>query len=371
MVLRRTPLYHRHLAAGARMVDFAGWTMPQQYTSVRDEHRAVRQAAGLFDVSHMGRFDIEGPGAGETLQRLVTNDASVLVPGRAQYTLLCNEDGGVIDDLVVYRAAGAGSGADWRVVVNAANRERDLTWLTEHAPAGVRIRDRSDELALLALQGPLAPQILPAEGVDLDALPYFGCTEGRVAGIDVMLSRTGYTGEDGFEIFVPSEEATAVWDALCAGGAVPCGLAARDVCRLEAGLRLYGLDMDEQTNPYEAGLGWAVKLDKGEFVGRDTLRQVKVAGVARSIAGVEGAGRAIPRSGASVWRGEERVGTVTSGTYSFWLEKGIGMAFIAAGAGPRGARLAVDVRGGRGEVEIVPLPFYRGSVRQPPRRSRV
>ena len=364
MALRRTPLYDRHVAGGARVVDFAGWAMPQQYTSVREEQRAVRQAAGLFDVSHMGRFEIEGPGAGDALQRLVTNDLSVLAPGRAQYTLLCNEGGGVIDDLVVYRAEEAAAGWSWRAVVNAANRARDLAWLVEHAQPGITVVDRSEDLALLALQGPLARQILPAEGVDLDAIPYFGCAEARVAGAAVTLSRTGYTGEDGFELFVPSRQAAAVWDALGAGGAVPCGLAARDVCRLEAGLRLYGQDMDEDTNPYEAGLGWTVKLDKGEFVGRDALRILKTAGAARSIVGIEGAGRAIPRRGASIWRGEEPVGTVTSGTYSFWLDKGIGMASIAAGAAPRGTRLGVDVRGGRGEVEIVPLPFYRGSVRQ-------
>jgi glycine cleavage system T protein (aminomethyltransferase) len=232
------------------MVEFAGWEMPQQYRSVKEEQEAVRTAAGLFDVSHMGRFEVHGDAAPEFLQHLVTNDVSRLGANRAQYNLLCRPDGGIIDDLVVYRSESA-----WLVVVNAGNREKDLSWIREHAPAGVEVIDRSEELSLIALQGPSAEQLLPAEGVDLATIRYFGMADGLVAGARTLISRTGYTGEDGFEIFVPSSHADAVWATLVEAGARPCGLAARDVCRLEAGLRLYGSDMDEGTNPYEAGLG--------------------------------------------------------------------------------------------------------------------
>jgi aminomethyltransferase len=339
------------------MVDFSGWEMPQQYASVKDEHRAVRTGAGLFDVSHMGRFVVEGDGAGEFLQGLVTNDLTRIAGGQAQYTLLCHDDGGIIDDLVVYR------GDPWRVVVNAANRDKDLAWLLEHTPPGVAVTDVSEDLSLLALQGPKAAALLPAAGADLDGMPFFGWAEGEVAGVPALISRTGYTGEDGFELFVPSDRAGSVWEALVARGAVPCGLAARDVCRLEAGLRLYGTDMDEQTNPFEAGLGWTVKLGKGAFIGSESLARIKAEGPRRTLLGVECAGRTIPRHGAPVSRAGENVGVVTSGTYSFWLERGIGLALVAAGVAPEGARLEIESRGGQGQAEVVALPFYRGSAR--------
>jgi aminomethyltransferase len=371
---RRTPLYAQHLAAGARMVEFGGWEMPQQYRSVKEEHRAVRAGAGLFDVSHMGRFLVEGERAGDHLQRLVTNDLSRVETGRAQYNLLCRDDGGIIDDLVVYRgpaaalgpaaSGGSASAASWRVVVNAAYRDRDLAWLRNDSPEGVTITDVSDQVALLALQGPKAEQLLPASGVELAAIPYFGWAEGRVAGVPALISRTGYTGEDGFELFLPADRVGSVWEALVEAGAVPCGLAARDVCRLEAGLRLSGTDMDEQTNPYEAGLGWTVKLAKGEFVGSQALAAAKQAGPARRLVGLRCADRIIPRHGAAVTVRGGQVGTVTSGTYSFWLERGIGLASIAAGSAAVGEGLAIEARGGQGAAEVVALPFYRGSVRQ-------
>jgi aminomethyltransferase len=354
----RTPLYEQHLAAGGRMVDFAGWEMPQQYSTVKAEHRAVRTHVGLFDVSHMGRFQIDGDGAGDFLQGVVTNDLSRLEPGRAQYNLMCLEDGGVVDDLVAYRRDGG-----WSLVVNAANRKKDLEWLRAHAPAGVEVADRSEETCLLALQGPGAEALLPAEGVDLQAIPYFGTASGRIAGADVWISRTGYTGEDGFEIFMSTRCASEVWDALVALGATPCGLACRDVCRLEAGLRLYGNDMDEQTNPYEAGLGWTVKLDKGDFSGRGALAMVRQDGPRRILVGLQCAGRTIPRHLASVFVNGRPVGAVTSGTYSFWLEKGIGFALIDAGspATKPGTEVTIEVKGGEGSAQIVALPFYRGS----------
>jgi aminomethyltransferase len=338
--------------------------MPQQYASVRAEHQAVRTEAGLFDVSHMGRFVVRGAGAGELLQRTLTNDVSLLRPGRALYSLICREDGGILDDLVVYRRDD-----DWLVVVNAANRDKDLAWLRDHAPSGAEVSDVSEELCLLALQGPKAEALLPVEGVDSTSLPAFGCAWGGVAGVRAFFSRTGYTGEDGFEIFAPGELGGRVWDALVAAGAVPCGLACRDVCRLEAGLRLYGSDMDVRTNPYEAGLGWTVKLDKGDFVGRRALADLKATGVARRLAGISASGHIIPRRSATVRREGEPIGEVTSGTYSFWLARGIGFARLAAAAVVPGTRVSVETHGGPGAAEVVALPFYRGSVKKPEPRA--
>jgi aminomethyltransferase len=370
----RTPLYERHLAAGGRIVDFAGWEMPQQYSSVKAEQEAVRAAAGIFDVSHMGRLEVRGRGSAEFLQGLVTNDLSKLHAGQAQYSLLCREDGGVVDDLIVYRSVpplssgrtppspADGDGEAWLLVVNAANRAKDLGWLRGHAPAGVEVRDRSDETCLVALQGPLAEARLPAEGVDRSAIPHLAIVPRRVAGVEALVARTGYTGEDGYELFASADHAARLWDGLLEAGAVPCGLACRDVCRLEAGLRLYGSDMDEETNPYEAGLGWTVKLQKGDFVGRPALQAVKSAGPRRVLVGLECTGRTIPRHGADVHSEHGRVGAVTSGTYSFWLEKGIGFASVEAGSVTTGDQVAVGLRGREAPAAVVPLPFYRGSV---------
>jgi aminomethyltransferase len=341
------------------MVDFAGWEMPQHYSSVREEQAAVRTGAGLFDVSHMGRYEVRGSAAGEFLQGLVTNDVARVAPNRAQYTLLCRSDAGIVDDLVVYRTDAA-----WLVVVNAGNRDKDMAWLRDHAPAGVEIVDRSDELSLIALQGPRAEQALPAERVDLAGVPYFGLSPARLGGEAALVSRTGYTGEDGFELFVPAPHAGRIWESLLESGAVPCGLAARDVCRLEAGLRLYGGDMDESTNPYEVGLGWTVKLGKGDFVGRPALQRIREEGPRRELVGLRGVERTIPRHGAAVSAGGREIGVVTSGTYSFWLQHGIAMASVEAGAVRVGSQVGVESRGGRDVAEVVSLPFYRGSARR-------
>ena len=362
----RTPLFDRHRALGGRMVDFAGWEMPQQYTSVREEHAAVRGAAGLFDVSHMGRVAFAGGAAAELLQELVTNDVGSLAPGHAQYNLLCNEQGGILDDLVVYRLPDG----SWSAVVNASNREPDVAWMQAHAGAGAEVLDRSAETALLALQGPRAEAVLAvvAPAADLSALPYLGVTEAELAGAQgVGISRTGYTGEDGFELFVPADRVAGVWDAILEAGAgqgvLPAGLAARDVCRLEAGLRLYGNDMDERTNPYQAGLGWTVKLDKGEFIGRAALAGFRAAGPDRVLVGIRCGERVIPRHGARVRLAGEEIGEVTSGTHSFFLGAGIGMASVAAGRAPVGAQVEIEGRGAGGLAEVVKLPFYRGSVK--------
>jgi aminomethyltransferase len=358
----RTPLHDRHRALGGRLVNFGGWEMPQQYTSIRDEHHAVRTVAGLFDISHMGRFRIRGERAFDFLQGLLTNDLARIGSGQAQYTLMCDETGGVLDDLVVY----------WdeeglMTVVNAANRERDLGWMRQHAPAGVEVEDRTFELALIALQGPRAEELLPARG--LSKIPYFGFQPSELAGVRATVARTGYTGEDGFELFVAADNVGRLWDSLLesgrAAGLLPCGLGARDACRLEAALRLYGSDMDESVNPYEAGLGWTVRLKKGDFVGSQALARVKQAGPARELVGLRSLDRSIPRHGSAVHADGRRIGQVTSGTYSFWLNQGLGLALVEAGSAPLGSRIEFESRGQAGAAEVVQLPFYRGSVHSP------
>jgi aminomethyltransferase len=342
------------------MVDFGGWDLPQQYTSIRDEHLAVRQAAGLFDVSHMGRFRVTGNDSFDFLQSVVTNDLGRIERGMAQYNLLCTDDGGVVDDLIVYWGE-----EGFFVVVNASNREKDLAWMREHAPSGVEIEDRTFELSLLALQGPKAEELMPSSG--LADIPYFGFLTGEVAGVSAMISRTGYTGEDGFEIFVAADRVGHVWDAILEKGrpegVLPAGLGARDAARLEAALRLYGNDMDETVNPYEAGLGWAVKLDKGEFVGREALTKIRQAGPRRTLMGIKTQPGDIPRHGAAVKGEAGRNGVVTSGTHSFFLGHPIALAMVEVPSFRVGDKVAVEVRGREAQAEVVKLPFYRGSAR--------
>src|SRR5436190_11985331 len=358
--LKRTPLYDRHVALGARIVDFGGSEMPQQYSSIRDEHFAVRRAAGMFDVSHMGRFRIAGESAPAFLQNLVTNDVASLVHGQAQYNLLCNEQGGIVDDLVVYRG-----GEGFFVVVNASNREKDLEWLRSHAPSDVEIEDRTFELGLIAFQGPRSEELLPCEG--LDAIPYFGFGQGDVAGIHALISRTGYTGEDGFELFIAGDRIGDAWDAILehgkSAGVLPAGLGARDATRLEAALRLWGNDMDETVNPYEAGLGWTVKLGKGSFIGSDALQKIKAEGPRRTLIGLKTEAGNIARHGAAVMSGGKRAGVITSGTHSFFLGYPIALAMVEAGTFRVGDRVVVEVRGREAPAEVVKLPFYRGSAR--------
>ena len=342
------------------MVDFGGWEMPQQYSSIRDEHLAVRRVAGLFDVSHMGRFRLAGDSTFQFLQHLVTNDLAPLTHGQAQYNLLCNESGGIVDDLVVYRGS-----EGFFVVVNASNRESDLRWFREHAPRDVEIEDRTFELGLIAFQGPRAQELLPCEG--LEAIPYFGFGQGDVAGIHALISRTGYTGEDGFELSISSERLGEAWDAILrhggSAGVLPAGLGARDATRLEAALRLWGNDMDETVNPYEAGLGWTVKLDKGDFVGRDALQRVKAEGPRRKLIGLKTVPGDIARHGAAVKAEGKPIGVITSGTHSFFLGYPIALAMVEAASFRVGDKVAVDVRGREAPAEIVKLPFYRGSAR--------
>jgi glycine cleavage system T protein (aminomethyltransferase) len=345
------------------MVDFGGWELPQQYTSIRDEHLAVRKVAGLFDISHMGRLDVEGAEAEAFLQGVLTNDVARVEPGRAQYNLMCQEDGGIVDDLVIYRRGAA----DFLVVVNASNREKDVAWLRERMPGGASIVDRTLDVSLVAYQGPQAQALMPSGTSATEGIPYFGFAAGKVAGVAALISRTGYTGEDGFELFVDSEQVGAVWDAILEAGkphgALPAGLGARDATRLEAALRLYGNDMDDTVNPYEAGLGWTVKLGKGEFIGRAVLAKVKEQGPRRHLIGLSLEPGDIPRHGAAVSKDGRTIGAVTSGTHSFFLSHPIALALVEGPSFRIGDTVEVEVRNREAHAKVVKLPFYRGSAR--------
>lgn len=359
--LRRTPLHECHLALGARMVGFAGWEMPVQYAGVMEEHRAVRGAAGLFDVSHMGEVRVQGPGAAALLQRLTPNDVTGLRPGRAHYNALLTERGTYLDDILIYRLAEQ----DFMVVVNASNSARDFEWLASHGSTEARVSDVSDRSALLALQGPAALGILsPLATPSLAALRYYGFAQGEVAGRPALISRTGYTGEDGFELYLDPADAPEVWRRLLEAGGpaglMPAGLGARDTLRLEAAMALYGHEIDETTTPFEAGLEWVVKLEKGDFVGRAALQaQQAGGGPSRKLAGFAVQGRGIARQGHLVVRDGETLGTVTSGTWSPTLEKAIGLAYVPRELAEPGTALALDVRGRTLPAEVVPVPFYR------------
>jgi aminomethyltransferase len=351
---RRTPLYDEHRALGARLVDFAGWEMPVQYEGIKAEHQAVRGAAGLFDVSHMGEVFFRGPDAEAAVQRLVTRDVSRLDEGQAGYSAVCYEDGGTVDDVLVYRRPD-----DFLVVVNAANREKDLDHFRENiGDLDVEISDETDDWALLALQGPEAADLLQnLTDADLSALKYFRFVDGEVAGVKTIVSRTGYTGEDGFELYLPSDDAPRVWRVLLEAGASPAGLGARDTLRLEAGMCLYGNELDPETTPLEAGIGFAVHLDKEqEFIGQDALRKEKVEGLRKKLVGFEVEGRGIARHDHPVRVDDETVGKVTSGTLSPTLNKAIGLALVSPGVEDR---FEVVIRDRPVEAHAVPLPFYK------------
>jgi aminomethyltransferase len=357
-----TPLHDRHVALGARLIEFGGWLMPVQYSGILDEHRAVRQRAGLFDLSHMGELFVEGPQAGAALAAALVSNPPALAIGRAHYSMICAEDGGIIDDLIVYRLAEE----RFLVVANASNAHVVSDALVERL-AGFRavLDDRSLAMALCAVQGPRSVDIVgPLTDVDLGALRYYAIGEGRVAGIPALVARTGYTGEDGFEIFVDNARALELWDALTAAGEphglAPVGLGARDTLRLEAGMPLYGNDLDRSTNPFEAGLGRVVKLDKpDDFVGRAALEKVARDGPARKLVGLVMEGRGIARHGYPVYRDARRTGEVTSGTHSPSLGRAIAMAYVAPGEAESGTILDVEIREQRVPAKVVDLPFYR------------
>jgi aminomethyltransferase len=343
--LLRTPLYDRHVAAGARLVPFAGWEMPVQYEGVIQEHRAVRTDAGVFDVSHMGEVEVEGPRAAELLQGLLSNDLDRIEPGQAQYTLLTNERGGIIDDLIAYRL----DRCRYLLVVNAANRDADVSWLKEREIAGSDIRDVSDEYALLAVQGPHA-----IEKLGLPPAKPFTFAEGEIDGVQVMVNRTGYTGEDGCELLCMAEDGGDLWDAVLARGVVPCGLGARDTLRLEVCYPLHGNDITQQTDAISAGLGWTCALDK-DFTGADVLRRVKEEGPQRRLVAFVMAERAIPRQGMAIEGG----GEVTSGTHSPMLDVGVGLGYVPVAQAKVGSELTVDVRGRPRRARVVKKPIYK------------
>ncbi len=357
--LRRTPLYQAHVQAGAKLVPFAGFEMPVQYTGLLDEHRAVRERAGLFDVSHMGEIVVRGSQALPALQRLVTNDLGKTADGQAQYSALCQPDGGIIDDIVVYRR----SAEDLLVCVNASNRDKDFAWFRDNLK-GADLRDEGDEWAQLALQGPKAVSILSRlTKLDLSKIGTYRFSEGEVAGRKMIVARTGYTGEDGFELFCRPEDAMPLWNALLEAGKpeglVPAGLGARDSLRTEMKYCLYGNDIDETTNPLEAGLGWVTKLDKaGGFIGAETLRAAKAAGLKRKLIGFRLTEKGIPRHGYPVLVDGKSFGTVTSGTLSPSLEIAIGMAYLPLSHAEVGKQFNVDIRGRPVPAAVVQTPFY-------------
>jgi aminomethyltransferase len=342
--LRRTPLHDRHVAAGARLVPFAGWEMPVQYEGVIPEHKAVRTDAGVFDVSHMGEIEVEGPKALELLQAMLSNDVSRIGEGEAQYTLLTNERGGIVDDLIVYRTGPC----RYLLVVNASNREADLAWLVEHEIRGSDVRDVSDEYALLAVQGPRS-----LERLGLPRAKHFTWAMGELDGVEVMVNRTGYTGEEGVELGCMAEDAAELWDAILARGVVPSGLGARDTLRLEVCYPLHGNDISPVTDAISAGLGWTCALDT-EFTGAARLREIREAGPERKLVAFRMTESAIPRQGMAIEGG----GEVTSGSHSPMLDVGIGMGYVPAEAAAPGTELTIDVRGRPRRAEIEKKPIY-------------
>ncbi|HSJ10998.1 MAG TPA: glycine cleavage system aminomethyltransferase GcvT [Longimicrobiales bacterium] len=366
-VLKRTPLFEEHQKLGGKIVPFAGYEMPVQYPAgIIAEHNAVRRAAGLFDVSHMGELEIRGGDALGFIQYVTTNDASKLEVGQAQYSAFCREDGGIIDDCIVYRLPDY-----YMIVVNASNVDKDRDWIAQYADRfGTQVVDVSDDTGLVALQGPKAQQILERlTDADLDSVSYYHFTEGTVDGVPAIISRTGYTGEDGFELYLPADRTAQVWrrllDAGSDDGLVPAGLGARDSLRLEMGYALYGNDIDDRRTPLEAGLGWITKLDKGDFLGRDAIVAQKEAGVAEKLVGFICQERGFPRHGYAVHVNGEPAGEVTSGIVSPMLQQGVGMAYVPAAAAKPGTRIDIMVRDKAIPAEVARAPFYReGSVRK-------
>lgn len=359
--LEKTPLFEVHNQLKAKLIEFGGWLMPVQYSGIIEEHRAVRNAAGLFDLSHMGEIEVSGHQALEFLQYVTTNDVSKLEVGQAHYTFMLYPDGGIVDDLIVYRQSDR-----YLLVVNASNIQKDVLWLKETQTLkgfDLSIRDRSWATALISIQGPKSVEILkPHVDLNLDEIDYYHFGQGKVGDTTAVIARTGYTGEDGFELFVPRKEAAKVWNLLMdAGkdhGLMPVGLGARDTLRLEAKMALYGNDIDAGTNPLDAGLTWAVKFDKGDFCGKRALLPVKQAGPKRKLVGFEVKDKAIARHGYPVAKGDQMVGKVTSGAPSPTLGKNIGLAYVPVDSSAIGTKLEVIIRDKKVAIEVVKTPFY-------------
>ena len=368
--LKRTPLHQAHVKAGARMVPFGGWDMPVQYTGIVEEHRTVRSAVGLFDVSHMGEFEVEGPGALAALQHLTTNDVAALQVGQIQYSLLCYPNGTIVDDLTVYRV----SDDRYMLTVNAGNIDKDwahVTQSTEHARdvKDARWRNASEGTGLIAVQGPKAEALVGRlADRDVTAIGYYRFARGTLSDVPTLISRTGYTGEDGFELYAPADRTERLWTELVsagrADGVAPIGLGARDTLRLEMKYVLYGNDIDETTNALEAGLGWVVKPAKGDFIGREALEKVRAAGVQRKLIGLEMTERAVARHGYPVQKDGRAVGIVTSGSYGPSVDKYIAMAYVETALAGIGTELAVEIRGQAKAARVVKTPFHPSRVKK-------
>lgn len=362
----KTALYDKHVALGAKMVSFAGYLMPVKYTSIRKEHEAVRNSVGAFDLSHMGEFRLTGPDSTKYLDFLLTNDADVAV-GKAFYSAMCYPDGGIVDDLIVYRL----SKDEYLMVVNASNIEKDWAWVDNHKKDyDIKIVNESNEISLIAIQGPSAQKVAEKlTTVNLEAIEYYAQVIGEFACKDALIARTGYTGEDGFEVYVKNEDAPAVWDAVMKAGEEfeikPIGLGARDTLRLEVGYALYGNDIDHTTTPIEARLGWVVKLKtEKDFIGREKMVLQKEEKPDRYIVGLKVVGKGFPRHGAELFAGDRKVGIVTSGSIAPSLGHGVCLGFVEKGFHKRGTELDAEVRDKKIQVEIVKLPFYKDGSRK-------
>lgn len=360
MDLKRTPLYETHKSLGAKMTVFAGWEMPLEYSGIIDEHQAVRGSVGLFDISHLGQIEVSGAKALDAVQLVTTNDASRLTDNRIQYSLLCNPSGGILDDVTIYRF----NEGRYLVCVNAVNREKVFNWLSERIGDVAEVRDKSSDLATLAIQGPLAQQVLQKVcDTDLSLIKYYHFTSSNITGISSIVSRTGYTGEDGFEIYIPSSAAEAVWNRIMdvgkESGIKPAGLGARDSLRLEMGYTLYGNDISEDTTPLEAGLDRFVKFEKNSFIGKEALQRQVREGVKRKLIGFELIGRGIPRSHYPIHAEGRKIGEVASGGHSPSLGKGIGMGYVEIPFAAFGQRMEVEIRGKMVGAVVMPRPFYK------------
>lgn len=361
--LNRTPLYYVHKQLGGRLIEFGGWEMPVQYSGIIDEHLAVRANVGIFDVSHMGELEIRGSKSLSLIQKLITNDAAKLIDGQVLYTPMCTKTGGIIDDLLVYRFA-----ADrYMLVVNASNIEKDLEWIHTHNETGVEIENQSDGTALVALQGRNAPQCLQTlTDVNVAAVNYYRFTEGEIAGIPTVISRTGYTGEIGFELYVEARRAADLWDAVYDAtdviGGKPIGLGARDTLRLEARLCLYGNDIDETTTPLEAGLRWTVAFDKGDFIGREALIRQDDEGIKRRLMGFQMLDRSIARAHHAVYHKDQRIGEVTSGAPAPSLKYNIGLAYLPIEISKINTKIEIEIRGRCHPAKVVRTPFYQAPI---------
>ncbi|MCB2212894.1 glycine cleavage system aminomethyltransferase GcvT [bacterium] len=356
---KQTALYEKHVAAGAKLVPFAGYLMPIQYHSITAEHQKVRESVGIFDVSHMGEIWIKGDGALEFINKITVNNPAKLQVNQAQYSAMLYENGGFIDDLIVYRFEDR-----FMLVVNAANHAKDLAWIEKHAPSNVTIDDASHRMSLLAVQGRNAPAVIQKlTDTNLDDIKFYWFREGEVAGQRAVISATGYTGEAGFELYIDNESAPAVWDAVMEAGAEfgiePIGLGARDTLRLEMKFALYGNDIDDEHNPLEAGLGWITKVNKGEFIGREAVLAAKEKGLSRKLIGFEVEEKAIPRHGYECYQGDTKIGDVTSGAWSPSLDKGLGLAYLAKEFTAVGTKFELDIRGKRKPARVVETPFYK------------